>query len=322
MSSSPLNMPATAPDTRIVSGLGLMVLAMLLAPLIDVFSKLATVQASPTMITAARFLFQGLFILPIVLWSGLWRSFSWRSSGLHAVRAAIVAVSMICFVATLKVMPIADAIAIFFVEPMILTVLASIFLKEAVGWRRYTACAVGFLGAMIIIQPSFEDFGVVAVLPVVTAFCVAVFALMTRALSRRENPWSMQFQMSAWGVPIGAALLLFGKGTGIDFLSPSMPDSTTWLWMAGVGFAAGLSGILATYAYRFAAASVLAPMQYLEIVSATLFGWLVFGDFPAATKWIGIAIVIGSGLFIIWREQRGASRPVTETDKITIPMEP
>ncbi|MGF0538607.1 DMT family transporter [Agrobacterium sp. ES01] len=308
----------STPDAQIVGGLGLMMLAMLVAPFIDVFSKLATASTSATMITAARFLFQALFMLPIVLRLKLWRGFSWRLSGFHAIRAAIIAVSMICFVSTLKVMPIADAIAIFFVEPIMLTLLASIFLKETVGWRRYLACAVGFLGAMLIIRPSFAEVGFVALLPVITALCIAIFALMTRALAHKENPWSMQLQMSAWGIPIAAVLLFIGEIADIAIMKPSMPDLVTMTWLIGVGFVAAISGILATYAYRAAPASVIAPLQYMEIVSATLFGWLVFSDFPDATTWLGIAIIIGSGLFIIWRERRFASKPVTATAKTSI----
>jgi drug/metabolite transporter (DMT)-like permease len=316
--NSPAGSAASASSTGIANGLGLMVVAMLVAPLIDIFSKLATDTTSPTAITAARFAFQAAFMLPLVLWKGSWRSVSWRHSGFHAIRAAIITLAMICFVATLAVMEVADAVAIFFVEPIILTVLSSIFLKETIGWRRYTACAVGFLGAMIVIRPSFEEVGLIAVLPVITALCIAIFALMTRALAQREDPWSMQFQMSLWGIPICALLLLFGGATGIEFLSPSLPDLQTWSWLVGVGLAAAVSGILSVYAYRAAPASVLAPLQYMEIVSATLFGWLVFGDFPDPVKWLGIAIIVGSGLYIIWRERRVASRPVTRSIKTSV----
>ncbi|MCJ9752263.1 DMT family transporter [Neorhizobium sp. BETTINA12A] len=318
MNSSSASLAASAPN-RIVNGLGLMIVAMLIAPFIDVFSKLATDTASPTFITAARFVFQALCMLPIVLWNGYWRTFSWRLSAFHAIRASLITLSMVCFVATLAVMEVADAIAIFFVEPIILTVLSSIFLKETIGWRRYTACAAGFVGAMIVIRPSFQEIGFVALLPIVTAFCVAIFAILTRALAHREDPWSMQFQMALWGIPISAILLLVGDRTGIGFLAPSMPDWKTLLWLAGVGAFAALSGILAVYAYRAAPASVIAPLQYFEIVSATLFGWLVFGDFPDPVKWLGISIIIGSGLYIIWRERRAASmKPVTSAAKSTV----
>jgi Predicted permeases len=315
-------LPKTTSENRIVNGLGLMVLAMLIAPFIDVFSKLATNKASPAMITTARFLFQGLFLLPVVIASGGFRSFSWKQSLYHAIRAALITLSMLCYVATLAVMPVADTLAIFFVEPIMLTVLASLFLKETIGWRRYLACFIGFLGAMIVIRPSFSEVGYITLLPIIAALCVAIFALMTRALSQKEEPWGMQFQMSLWGLLIGTVLITFGGQTEISILVPSLPDAPTIIWMAAVGLAAALSGILSVYAYQRAPAAVLAPMQYLEIVSATLFGWLVFGDFPEPIKWLGISIIIGSGLFIIWRERKFASRPVTEAEKITVTVEP
>jgi drug/metabolite transporter (DMT)-like permease len=309
---------ADSPAAGISAGMGLMILAMMITPLVDVFSKLATATASPTAITAARFLIQVVCMLPFVIRTGSWRRFSWRLSGYHAIRAAITTISMVCFVATLAVMEVADAVAIFFVEPIILTILSGIFLKEVIGWRRYSACAVGFLGAMIVIRPSFHDIGLVALLPVVTAFCVAIFALMTRALAHREDPWAMQFQMSLWGLPICAVLLAIGEWQNIAFLKPSLPDLETLGWLVGVGVFASLSGILAIYAFRAAPASVIAPLQYFEIVSATLFGWLVFQDFPDPVKWLGIAIIIGSGLFIIWRERRAASKqPVTGSAEST-----
>jgi drug/metabolite transporter (DMT)-like permease len=318
MNSSPASLAASAPN-RIMNGMGLMLIAMVLAPLIDVFSKLSTDTASPTLVTAARFALQAAFMMPIVLWNGLWRHFTWRLNLYHAIRAFIISISMICFVATLAVMEVADAIAIFFVEPIILTVLSSIFLKETIGWRRYTACATGFLGAMIVIRPSFEEVGPIALLPVVAAFCIAIFAIMNRALSRHEDPWSMQFQMGLWGILFSGVLLTIGYFTDIKFLAPSWPTGLTPTWLFAVGLFAALSGILSVYAYRAAPASVLAPLQYFEIISATLFGWLVFGDFPDPVKWLGISIIIGSGLYIIWRERRVASmKPVTSAAKSTV----
>lgn len=320
MSPAPRPVPPSS-STGIVGGLGLMIVAMLLAPIIDIFSKLATASVSPTLITTARFVFQGLCMLPIVLATGSWRNFSWRMSLYHAIRAAVITLSMICFVATLAVMEVADAIAIFFVEPIILTILSSIFLKETIGWRRYTACGVGFLGAMIVIRPSFQEIGYVALLPIITAFCVAIFAMMTRALAQKEDPWSMQFQMALWGIPICGLLLVAGQATGVEFLMPSMPDGLTFVWLVGVGVFAALSGVLSVYAYRAAPASVLAPLQYFEIVSATAFGWLVFNDFPDAVKWLGISIIIGSGLYIIWREHRVAAtlRVTSNAENLTAP---
>lgn len=151
---SELSLSKAAIDhNRISYGLTLMVLSVLLSPLIDIFSKLAIATVPSAEITAARFLLQIVFILPIVLVRGTLFDLTWRKSALHALRGGLLVVTMLSFITTLKVMEVADAIAIFFVEPIILTILGSIFLKETIGWRRYTACAVGFLGSLLVIQP-------------------------------------------------------------------------------------------------------------------------------------------------------------------------
>ncbi|MDI7863758.1 DMT family transporter [Rhizobiaceae bacterium n13] len=309
--------PALSLPQDVTTGLMLMFVAVLIAPLIDIFSKLATSTIPSAQVAAARFLFQALFMLPFVVWRGSFGTFSWRQTGYHALRGGLLTLSMISFVTTLRVMEVADAIAIFFVEPVILTVLSSIFLKEVIGWRRYTACAVGFFGAMLIIQPSFQEVGFVALLPLVTALCIAIFAMLTRVLSHREDPWSMQLQTGLWGLLFCAIALWLGKGSGSNVFDVAMPDTTAALFLLGVGVSAAVAGILSVYAYRAAPASTLAPLQYFEIVSATIFGWSVFGHFPDPIKWLGIAIITASGLYILWRERRVASRPVSDTSEMT-----
>ena len=285
-------------------GLGLMVIAVLISPLIDIFAKLAITTIPSAEITAVRFVLQMLFILPVVLVRGTLFDLTWKKTGLHMLRGGLLVVTMLSFITTLKAMEVADAIAIFFVEPIILTILGSIFLKETIGWRRYTACAVGFSGALLVIQPSMQEVGWIALLPVVSAFGLAVFLLVTRMVAQNEDPWSMQFHAGVWGALFCGILLYFGNGTGSEIFDPVVPDMTAGLYLIGVGVTATISGVLGVYAYRAAPASVLAPLQYLEIVSATIFGWLVFGHLPDALKWLGIAIIISSGLYIIWRERR------------------
>ncbi|MCV9961052.1 DMT family transporter [Pararhizobium sp. BT-229] len=285
-------------------GLGLMVIAVLISPLIDIFAKLAITTVPSAEITAVRFVLQVIFILPIVIVRGTLFDLTWKKTGLHMLRGGLLVVTMLSFITTLKAMEVADAIAIFFVEPIILTILGSIFLKETIGWRRYTACAVGFMGALLVIQPSMQEVGWIALLPIVSAFGLAVFLLVTRLVAQNEDPWSMQFHAGIWGAVFCGILLYIGEGTGSEIFDPVVPDTTAGLYLLGVGVTATISGVLGVYAYRAAPASVLAPLQYLEIVSATIFGWLVFGDLPDALKWLGIAIIIASGLYIIWRERR------------------
>jgi drug/metabolite transporter (DMT)-like permease len=307
----------TNTSSEVTMGLALMLLSVLFSPLIDIFAKLAIATVPSAEITAARFAVQAICMLPVVIWRKNLADLSWKQTFYHAIRGIIMTISMISFVATLKYMSVADAIAIFFVEPIILTILSSIFLGEAIGWRRYTACGVGFFGAILIIQPSFQEVGFVALLPVVSAVCIAISAMMNRALAQREDPWVMQFQMGLWGLLFCAIILYIGEGSGSDVFDPVMPSTIAFGYLAGVGVMAAIAGILGVYAYRAAPASTLAPLQYFEIVSATIFAWLVFGDFPDAIKWLGILIIIASGLYIIWRERRFASKPVSDTSEAT-----
>jgi drug/metabolite transporter (DMT)-like permease len=283
------------------SGVALMVASVLVAPMIDIFAKLATATAPVAEITAGRFVVQTALMLPFALARGRLFSRSLRHAMFHVLRGVILTIGMIAFVLALKSMPVADAIAIFFVEPAILTLMSGIFLREHIGWQKVAACAAGFAGSLLVIQPSFAEFGLISLLPVITAITVATFILLTRMLSQVEDPWSMQFQSSFWALCTCIVILSLGEGSGSDIFDPVMPDLTTTIYIGGVGVAATVSGILGAYAYRAAPASVLAPLQYLEIVSAATAAYLVFGDFPDALKWLGIFIIIGSGVFIIFR---------------------
>ncbi|MDE1995113.1 MAG: EamA family transporter, partial [Rhizobiaceae bacterium] len=128
----------------------------------------------------------------------------------------------------------------------------------------------------------------------------------------------MQFQTGLWGMLICLVLLYAGYGTGSPIFDPVVPDRTATFHLLGVGISAAVAGIFTVYAYRSAPASTLAPLQYFEIVSATIFGWLVFGNFPDLIKWTGIFIIIGSGLYILWRERRFASKPVSDTSEAAL----
>ena len=128
----------------------------------------------------------------------------------------------------------------------------------------------------------------------------------------------MQFYAGFWGALFSGAMLAAGSKAGIAMLTPVMPDMANTLYIAGAAVAATIAGVLGVYAYRSAPASTLAPLQYLEIVSATILGWWVFGDLPDAVKWLGIAIIIGSGLYVIWRERQ--IKKSAATPPVSIPI--
>lgn len=296
---------AVRADTT-VTGVLLFIGFAVTAPAIDVFAKLATAHLPAAEITLGRFAVQSLALLPIVALRRAFRRMDAIEALQHAARGVLMAAATVFFFAALKHMPIADAIAIFFVEPLILTLLSGLLLGEDVGWRRYAACAVGFGGALLVIQPSFAELGWISALPLGTAACFAFYLVLTRHMSGRVDPFAMQAYSGVAGL-IAVALVLWAfAGTGDATFDPVWPSAVALWLVLGVGVAATFSHLMIVYATRHAPASVLAPLQYLEIVAATAFGYWIFGDFPTPLKWLGIAIIIGSGLFVFARERARA----------------
>ena len=201
-------------------------------------------------------------------------------------------------------MPIADAIAIFFVEPLILTLISAVFLGEKIGWRRLAAVAVGFIGALIVIRPSFINVGWPALLPLATAFCFAIYLALTRSLANDVGPLAIQALTGYAGCLTLSIAIGLGMLFGIDAALPIWPTPRQWSLLIVLGVIATGAHLLIVMAFRLTSASILAPFQYLEIISATLLGLLIFGDFPQPITWLGVAIIVGSGLFVYWRERR------------------
>lgn len=293
-------------NDRILPGVGLMLAFCVLAPLLDVASKLAAANIPVGQITAARFVVQGALMLPVALVMGVTLRVDARMTGFIFARAAFLILSTYSFVAGIAIMPVADALAIAFVEPFILLILGGLLFGDQIGPRRIAACAVGFGGALMVIQPSLAAFGTVALYPLGTAFFFSFYMLITRMMSQSMHPVTMQLHTSLAGSAICVPALLLMNGSGFDEFDSVMPQGLFWLWLFGVGFWAALSHICMTYALKFAPTSTLAPLHYLEIVVAVALGYFVFNDFPNAMTWGGIAVIVASGLYIIHREHRVA----------------
>ncbi|SIQ93772.1 EamA domain-containing membrane protein RarD [Rhizobium sp. RU33A] len=288
-------------------GMVLMAGCMLVLPVMDAIAKyMATVEGmSPGQVTFYRFFFQLASVLPVLIALNGLAAFSAKRPWMNLLRGAIHGAASLMFFMAVKYMPLADVFAIYFVEPFILTAMSAIFLKEKVGWRRWLAIAVGFGGAMIVIQPSYEVFGMTALLPVACAFLYALYMFLNRAIGEADTPMSMQTMAGIGGtIFMGGALLLGTAAEGVDF-EMSLP--TSWLGLVLLVLLGAISGyihLLVVSAFRMATLSVLAPFQYFEIIAAVALGYLLFDEFPTPSKWLGILIIVGSGLFILWREQR------------------
>lgn len=293
-------------DTTL-QGIILMLAFCVIAPLLDVAAKLAAENGVPVgQVTAARFVVQTALMVPVVLVMRLPLRLDARVLGYSTLRALFLLVSTFAFVSGIQVMPIADALAIVFVEPFILLILGRFLFGDQVGPRRIAACAVGFAGAMFVIQPSLAAFGLVALWPLATAFLFAFYMLVTRAISAWMHPVTMQFHTSWTGLLLCLPVMILADGSGIAALDPIRPEGWNWLWLFGVGFWAAVSHMCMTYALKFAPSATLAPLHYFEIVTAVILGYLIFDDFPNRLTWIGIAIIVCSGLYIIHRERKTA----------------
>ena len=292
-------------DRQVEFGILLMVLGMLLIPGIDAIAKFLSDSVPPGQVAWSRFLFQSLYLLPFVLLGGGLRPGrdSGRDLGWQALRGMLIALATLFFFWGLKYLPLADAISIFFVEPLILTLLAAVILKEPVGWRRLGAVALGFVGALIVIRPSFQVFGWPAVLPLCAAGCFAFYLLLTRRLVRSGDAIAMQFLSGIFGGLTLSLALGIGAAGSIAVIDPVWPTVSEWALMALLGLIATSGHMFVVHAFRRASPSILAPFQYLEIITATLLGLLVFGDFPEPLTWLGVAIIIASGLYVFQRER-------------------
>jgi drug/metabolite transporter (DMT)-like permease len=305
---------------RILPGVMMMVAFCAIAPLIDVSAKLAAGTIPVGQITAARFAGQAVLMFPVVLAMRLPISLTRQGLALTILRAVLLMASTYAFVSAIAVMPLADALAIVFVEPFILLLLGWALFGEAVGPRRIGACVVGFAGALLVIQPSLAAFGAVVLWPLGTALLFALYMMVTRAQSRTAHPVTMQFHTAWTGFLICLAILWSADGSGLAELDPVWPQGLDILWLLGVGASATVSHMAITYALTFAPSATLAPLHYLELVVSVTLGYLVFGDFPAPLAWVGIAVIAASGLYIIHRERLNARKIGTVSGQAPEPL--
>lgn len=286
------------------SGMAFMIAAVLLVPISDAMSKSLTGVLSPFEIAFWRFTFQmtmlGLFI--VVMRRRLARG-PW---GLVFLGGATMAIVLSSLIGAFVTMPIATAIAIFFVEPLILTVLSSLLLGEKTGWRRYVAVAVGLVGAVVVIRPSWDIFGWASILPLIAATGFASNAIVMRKLGRHMDAISMQFWFSLVAmVLIGVGFSLLGQFELVS-ISGGIDTGGPWAQLVFMGMFSGVTFFLFAEAFRRTPASTLAPFQYIEIIGATIVGYIVFGDFPDLWTWVGTAIILASGLYVFHRERRAS----------------
>jgi drug/metabolite transporter (DMT)-like permease len=287
------------------AGMLFMAGAMLLVPGIDALAKLLSAQLSPFQITFIRFLLQAAFLGGLLAWS---RRLAVPRSALPrlALGGTFVAAAIGFLVWSLSILPLANAIAIFFVEPLVLSLLSALFLGERVGWQRLGAVAVGLIGALVVIRPNWAQFGAAALLPLFAAVFYAAQLTVFRSLSGDLSGPRVQAYSAIFATLVLGIALLLGGAAGVDQFAWHRPRGVAWAYLAGIGVLSTISYLLISSALKRTEAGTLAPFQYLEIISATILGYLVFGDFPDLLTWLGTGIILASGLYVFYRERKRA----------------
>ena len=240
----------------------------------------------------ARYIFHALVTSTVFSRVNVFRLARTTRPRLHIARSALMLAATTLFFTSLRYLALADAIAISFVGPLLVTALSIPILKEQVGIRRWMAILVGFGGVLFIIRPGMGVMHWAAVLPLCTAVCYAFYQILTRIASRSDDTQTSLFWMSAFGVVVSSVAVPFFW---------TMPGPIEWVMMAALGTVYGLGHYLLIRGLEIAPASKLSPFLYTQIIWATLLGLVVFDQFPDGPTLIGGAIVIGSGLYIWWR---------------------
>jgi len=283
-----------ASEQRPVAAIVWMLATMGLFVSMDAIAKVLTETLPTGQIVWGRFVFHALFVV-VFLNRRLVATLRAGRPGLQLLRSAFLLITTAFFFLGLKFLGLATMSAIMFVTPLMVTLLSMPILGEKVGWRRITSVLVGFAGALIIIRPGSDAVGLAALLPLAAALLNAAYHLATRVLSRTDAALTTVGYTAIVGAVMSNFALLGGWVT---------PDATGWVMLVGLGLIGCLGHFALIRAYSLANAAVAAPFGYTSLVWATLFGFALFGDLPDLWTVAGATVIVGSGLYILYRERK------------------
>lgn len=281
------------PGNTSVRGIGFIVLSALLITMNDGVMKWTGGSYPPGEIMVMRGAFMMLPVGFIVWREGGWPALRMKNKRFQAARAALAVGATYCFVFSLRYMPLADALAIMLTSPLFMTSLAPLVLGERVGWRRWSAVLVGFLGVLLIVKPGGEAIRWIALLPLGAALCEASRDLLTRRLSSGETTSSLLCATTIAVILGGLASLPFGW---------SVPQAGDVGLLACAGLILGFAHFIVILAFRAAEVASLAPFRYTTIVWGVLIGFVVWDHLPDLPTVAGATLVVLSGLYIMHRE--------------------
>ena len=231
----------------------------------------------------------------------------------HLFRGLLVVTANMCFFLGLAVIPLAEAVAIFFIAPLLITAFSVVFLGETVGPRRWGAVIVGFIGVLIVMRPGADTFQFASLLPIMAAFAYAGIHTMTRSIGTTESAATMTFYIQVVFIGVCLAIgLAVGDGRFGDQENGSLAFLLrAWVWpswfdlflMTLLGFGVAFAGLLISQAYKVGEPGFVASFEYVGIPLSIAVGYFVFGEVPTLITLLGVALILGSGLYAIARAQ-------------------
>lgn len=262
------------------------------------------------------------FTLILIRLEGGWRILKTDQPGLHALRAVMVFASNMTYFAALAVLPLPDATALFFIAPIMITVLSIPILGERVGPRRWGAVIVGFCGTLIMVRAQGSTRGDISIwiylLPILAAFFYATMQVLTRKLAKTKASAMAFYIQITFVLFCGISRLIVGNGQFVDSVQhPSLvfllrawivPTAADMSYFVLIGILATGVGYCLSQAYRSAPAATVAPFEYVLLPMSIVWGWVIFADWPGLPVWFGSATIIAAGLYVIWREHKLSSQ--------------
>jgi drug/metabolite transporter (DMT)-like permease len=275
-----------------VRGLLLLLIGTALIAVMDAVVKLLSTSLGTLQIAWGRYVTSAIVLFLVISPRQSMLRLRTRKLPLHLFRVGLLLASTVLFFGALRTMSLAEANAISFTTPLLMTLLSGLILGEVVGARRWIAVVTGFAGVLLIVQPGSGTMGWAAALPLIAAVCSALYHVTTRLLARTEDPANTLYFLALLG-SLGLSMV-------VPFFWAPL-NAQLLLGMIAVGTLGTLGHFFLIRAFQIVPASTLSPFLYVYLLWATILGWLIFGDVPGAATLLGAAVILGSGLYVYRR---------------------
>jgi len=268
-------------------------LAWVMLPIMDGFAKYLSAELPVLQITWARYFFTVVFIFPLMLFF-FKKYLVWTDKPkLQLIRGLILLTANISFFYSISVISLPKALTLAFVAPLVVTAFSPFFLGESVGYKRWAAVIIGFIGSLVVIRPGFLEINLASLAALGTGIMYGFYLIITRKLSTSDNPLLTLLLTGVVGAIIATTFMPF------VWVSPTFNQ---WSIMAAIGLFACIGHLFIILSLKYADASKLAPFSYFEIVTNIIIAYYFFGDFPDSWTFLGLFIIVFSGIYISRRE--------------------